>query len=78
MRKGQFDLSDMKEQLKQMQAMGGIGGLMSMMPGIAKMKNQIANAGLDENVLKRQVAIIDSMTPGGRKNPDILLSLIHI
>jgi signal recognition particle subunit SRP54 len=36
------------------------------------MKNQIANAGLDENVLKRQIAIIDSMTPQERRNPDIL------
>jgi signal recognition particle subunit SRP54 len=72
MRKGQFDLADMREQLAQMQTMGGIGGLMSMMPGVAKMKNQIANAGLDENVLKRQMAIIDSMTPQERRNPDIL------
>ena len=72
MRKGQFDLADMREQLQQMQAMGGLGGLMGMMPGIAKMKNQIANAGLDESILKRQIAIIDSMTPQERRNPDIL------
>jgi len=72
MRKGQFDLADMREQLMQMQSMGGIGGLMGMLPGVAKMKNQIANAGLDENVLKRQVAIIDSMTPKERRNPDML------
>ena len=72
MRKGAFDLADMREQLMQMQAMGGIGGLMGMLPGVAKMKNQIANAGLDENVLKRQVAIINSMTPRERRNPDLL------
>jgi signal recognition particle subunit SRP54 len=72
MRKGQFDLSDLREQLTQMQSMGGIGGLMGMLPGVAKMKTQIANAGLDENMLKRQVAIIDSMTPQERRNPDIL------
>ena len=42
------------------------------MPGIAKMKNQIANAGLDEKILKRQMAIIDSMTPKERRNPDVL------
>src|SRR4051795_9704906 len=53
MRKGQFDLSDMREQLLQMANMGGISGLMGMMPGIAKMKNQIANAGLDDKILKR-------------------------
>jgi signal recognition particle subunit SRP54 len=72
MRKGQFDLADMREQLSQMAAMGGMSGLMGMMPGVAKMKNQIANAGLDENVLKRQMAIIDSMTPRERRNPDLL------
>jgi signal recognition particle subunit SRP54 len=72
MRKGQFDLSDMREQLTQMQAMGGMSGLMGMLPGVAKMKNQIANAGLDDAVLKRQMAIIDSMTPKERRNPDIL------
>jgi signal recognition particle subunit SRP54 len=72
MRKGAFDLGDLREQLAQMQQMGGIGGLMGMMPGIAKMKNQIASANLDEKVLKRQMAIIDSMTPRERRNPDLL------
>src|SRR3954454_3544914 len=72
MRKGQFDLNDMREQLLQMANMGGISGLMGMMPGVAKMKNQIANAGLDEKVLKRQMAIIDSMTPRERRTPDVL------
>jgi signal recognition particle subunit SRP54 len=72
MRKGQFDLSDMREQLLQMASMGGISGLMGMMPGVAKMKNQIANAGIDDKIIKRQVALIDSMTRQERKSPDIL------
>jgi signal recognition particle subunit SRP54 len=72
MRKGQFDLSDLREQLVQMQRMGGMSGLMGMLPGIAKMKNQLASANLDERVLKRQMATIDSMTPKERRNPDIL------
>jgi signal recognition particle subunit SRP54 len=72
MRKGQFDLTDMREQLLQMANMGGISGLMGMMPGIAKMKNQIAAAGIDDKIIKRQVAIIDSMTRQERKNPDVL------
>jgi len=72
MRKGAFDLSDLRGQLVQMTAMGGLGGLMGMLPGIAKMKNQLAAANLDERLLKRQVAIIDSMTPRERRNPDIL------
>src|SRR5204863_5472480 len=72
MRKGQFDLADMREQLMQMANMGGISGLMGMMPGIAKMKNQIANAGIDDKIIKRQVAVIDSMTRQERKSPDLL------
>ncbi|HLQ94010.1 MAG TPA: signal recognition particle protein, partial [Xanthobacteraceae bacterium] len=72
MRRGQFDLADLREQLTQMQQMGGMSGLMSMMPGIAKMKNQLAAANLDERVLKRQMAMIDSMTPQERRNPDVL------
>src|ERR1700690_4453898 len=72
MRKGKFDLGDLREQLQQMQGMGGMSGLLGMMPGVAKMKNQIANAGLDDKLLKRQMAIIDSMTPQERRNPDIL------
>src|SRR4051794_27697176 len=72
MRKGAFDLGDLREQLTQMQAMGGMGGLLGLMPGIAKMKNQIQNAGLDDKLLKRQIAIIDSMTPRERRNPDLL------
>src|SRR5262249_10262739 len=59
-------------QLTQMQNMGGMSGLMGMLPGVAKIKNQLAERNLDETVLKRQMAIIDSMTPGERKNPDIL------
>jgi signal recognition particle subunit SRP54 len=72
MRKGAFDLGDLREQLTQMQAMGGMSGLMGMLPGIGKIKNQLAAANLDENVIKRQIAIIDSMTPQERRNPDIL------
>jgi signal recognition particle subunit SRP54 len=72
MRKGAFDLADLRDQLEQMSRMGGIGGLMSMLPGIAKVKNQLAAANLDESVLKRQKAIIDSMTPKERRNPDVL------
>jgi signal recognition particle subunit SRP54 len=72
MRKGQFDLADLRDQLMQMQNMGGLSGLMGMMPGIAKMKNQIAAANLDDKILKRQVAIINSMTPKERRNPDVL------
>src|SRR5262249_49839430 len=72
MRGGQLDLTDLRDQLLQMKQMGGISGMLGLLPGIAKMKNQIAEANLDERVLKRQTAIIDSMTPAERKNPDVL------
>jgi signal recognition particle subunit SRP54 len=72
MRKGAFDLADLREQLIGMQQMGGVAGLMGMLPGIGKIKNQLAEKNLDETVLKRQMAIIDSMTPKERRNPDIL------
>jgi signal recognition particle subunit SRP54 len=72
MRKGAFDLADLREQLAQMQHMGGMSGLMAMLPGMAKVKNQLAERNLDEKVLKRQMAIIDSMTPRERRNPDLL------
>src|SRR3569832_2861094 len=62
----------MREQLLQMASMGGISGLMGMMPGISKMKNQIAAAGIDDKILKRQVAVIDSMTRDERRHPDLL------
>jgi signal recognition particle subunit SRP54 len=72
MRKGAFDLNDLREQLVQMGNMGGMSSMLSMLPGVAKMKNQIANANLDDRLLKRQAAIIDSMTPKERRNPDVL------
>ena len=72
MRKGVFDLDDLAEQLKQMQRMGGMGGMMSMLPGMGKIKQQMAAANLDEKMFKRQGAIISSMTPFERRNPKVL------
>jgi signal recognition particle subunit SRP54 len=72
MRKGQFDLNDMREQIAGMAKMGGMTGLMAMLPGVAKIKNQLAERNLDDSILKHQIAIIDSMTPGERKHPDVL------
>jgi len=55
-----------------MRKMGGMKGLMSMMPGIGKLKDQLKSANLDDKLLKRQEAIISSMTPEERRNPKIL------
>lgn len=72
MQKGEFDLDDMAEQLAQMRKMGGMQGLLGMLPGIGKMKNQIAAAGLDDKLIKRQEAIVHSMTREERRKPKIL------
>ena len=72
MRKGVFDYNDLSDQLAQIEKLGGMGGIMGMLPGMAKMKDQIAAAGMDENMVKRQRAIISSMTGKERRNPHIL------
>ena len=72
MQAGKFDLNDLAEQLRQMQNMGGMGGIMGMMPGMGKMKDQMAAAGLDDKMFGRQIAIIQSMTPKERANPELL------
>jgi len=70
--KGQFDLEDLRDQLRQMQKMGGMQGIMGMLPGVAKMKKQIAESGMTDKTFRRQEAIIGSMTPVERKKPDLL------
>jgi signal recognition particle subunit SRP54 len=70
--KGKFDLEDLADQLAQVEKIGGLGGIMGMLPGIGKIKDQLASSHLDEKVFKRQRAIILSMTPQERRNPDIL------
>ncbi|TAL29249.1 signal recognition particle protein [Phenylobacterium sp.] len=70
--KGQFDLDMMADQLKQMKRMGGMEGMMGLLPGVQKMKKQIAESGLNDKMFDRQVAIISSMTKQERKKPDIL------
>tara|TARA_R110002110_G_scaffold2547_1_gene11900 strand:- start:2300 stop:3847 length:1548 start_codon:yes stop_codon:yes gene_type:complete len=72
MKKGQFDLDDLAEQLKQMGRMGGMAGVLGMLPGMGKMKKQMNAADLDDSVIKRQGAIISSMTKAERRNPKIL------
>jgi signal recognition particle subunit SRP54 len=71
-RKGAFDLEDLSDQLKQMEKLGGMGGVLGMLPGVGKIKKQLDAANLDETILKRQQAIIGSMTRAERKNPKLL------
>lgn len=70
--KGQFDLNDLAGQLQQMKRMGGLQGIMGMLPGVAKMKAQMADSGVDDRMIARQEAIISAMTRVERKKPDLL------
>jgi len=70
--KGQFDLEDFAAQLRQMEKLGGMQGIMGMLPGVAKVKKQMAESNVTDRMFKRQVAIIGSMTPSERRKPDVL------
>jgi signal recognition particle subunit SRP54 len=72
MKKGEFDMNDLAEQLRQMSKLGGMKGVLAMLPGVGKIKDQLATAGLDDSLLKRQEAIILSMTKTERVKPDII------
>jgi signal recognition particle subunit SRP54 len=70
--KGRFDLEDMAQQLRQLQKMGGLGGIMNLLPGTPKIQKQMADARIDEAVVRRQIAIISSMTPQERRKPELI------
>ncbi len=70
--KGLFNMNDLKGQLEQMMKMGGMQGLMGMLPGMGKMQKQAADAGFDDKMLRRQIALINSMTKKERANPDLM------
>ncbi|WP_283176054.1 signal recognition particle protein [Gemmobacter sp. 24YEA27] len=70
--KGMFNMNDLKMQLDQMLKMGGMQGLMGMLPGMGKHQAAAAEAGLNDSMLKRQIALINSMTKKERANPDML------
>jgi len=70
--KGKFDLDDLAEQLKQIQRMGSVSELMNMIPGAAKMQNQLKGANIDDKMVGRQLAILSSMTPGERRRPELI------
>ena len=72
MQKGNFDLDDLAAQLRQLRRMGGMGGIMGMLPGIGKIKKQLDAANIDESIIKRQEAILSSMTKRERKNPKLI------
>src|SRR5260370_29126231 len=72
MQKGEFDLDDLAGQLRQIRRMGGMSGMLGMTPGIGKIKKQLNEAKIDETIIKRQEAIIGSITKSQRGNPKLL------
>ena len=72
LKKGSFSMDDYLTQLRQMKKMGGIEGIMSLMPGVSKVKKQMDQAGIDESIISQNEAIILSMTKKERENPKII------
>jgi signal recognition particle subunit SRP54 len=70
--KGNFDLDDLAAQFRQLRRMGGMSSMLGMLPSIGKVKKQLDAANIDESIVKRQEAIIASMTKAERKNPKLL------
>jgi signal recognition particle subunit SRP54 len=72
MAKGKFDLDDLAMQLRQIQAMGGLGGVMGMLPGAQAAKKAMESGAVSDKSVKRQIAVIQSMTKQERAKPDLL------
>lgn len=67
-----MDFADLAKQLRMMQRMGGLSGIMGFMPGLGALKSKLDSAKLDDSVIRRQLAVIGSMTRQERKNPLLL------
>ena len=72
MRQDQFTLDDFLKQLKQVRKMGPLSSVLGMMPGMGKAMKEVRNANLDDRELDRLEAMILSMTPEERANPDVI------
>ncbi len=72
LQKGSFDLDDLAGQLRQLRKMGGMSGMMGMLPGVGRIKKQLSEAKVDDGMIRRQEAIISSMTKKERRNPKLL------
>jgi len=70
--KGRFDMNDMAQQIRQMTKMGGLQQMLSMLPGVPNVQDQLKKANVDEKVLTRQLAMIDSMTAEERRRPELI------
>ena len=66
-----FDMGDLRSQLEQLQKMGGVGALIDKLPGAVTQKGAVS-ADQGDRELRRQIAIINSMTPRERRNPGVI------
>ena len=71
-KKGLFTLNDYLSQLRQMKKMGGMEGVLSLLPGVSKIKEQMKNASVDEKIISTNEAIILSMTKKEREDPKVI------
>jgi signal recognition particle subunit SRP54 len=71
-KKGLFTLDDYLSQLRQMKKMGGMDGVLSLLPGVSKIKEQMKNAAVDEKIISKNEAIILSMTKKEREDPKVI------
>lgn len=71
-KKGKFDFNDLLSQMQQMKKMGGMASMMKMLPGLGNVASQLESANIDDGFMKRQEAIIQSMTKAEREDPDLL------
>ena len=71
-KKGLFTLDDYLSQLRQMKKMGGMEGVLSLLPGVNKIKEQMNNASIDEKIITTNEAIILSMTKKEREDPKVI------
>jgi signal recognition particle subunit SRP54 len=69
--KKEFTLEDLRDQLRQIKKLGSLGSLLDMLPKVGPLRG-LQNQQVDEGQLKRVEAIINSMTPGERRNPAVL------
>lgn len=72
MEKGSFDLNDLAKQLQTITKMGGMRQMLTMLPGGGKIDKAVNPAALDDKLVKRQVAMIQAMTPTERRQPKLL------
>jgi signal recognition particle subunit SRP54 len=72
LQKGSFDLNDLASQLQQMRKMGGMSSILGLLPGVQKVKQQLAEAKLDDRLIGHQIAIVNAMTPFERRNPKVI------